>query len=187
MAVFIDNVVHEHTHRTLTKLGENTLLHEQRILQVMGAFISGKKGSLLESSVQGPAWYKSFMPMPVTLGKPSEQSEEKIKIDEVMHHTVTKKEFNHWLHQDALIELLEECDIETSTRYELFDVLDADMGGALEFQELLTGLMKLRGPITKSDIISISLKVRHLTGMIEDIMTTLVQVDKSVSNFKRSL
>ena len=38
---------------------------------------------------------------------------------------------------------------------DLFDVLDADMSGELEFEEMIDGLLKCRGPASKTDIIAI--------------------------------
>merc|ERR1712050_391816 len=64
--------------------------------------------------------------------------------------------------------LLAEADIESSTRFDLFDALDADLSGELTFSEVIEGLMRLRGPISKSDIIAVRLKVRHITQLMED-------------------
>merc|ERR1712087_836357 len=72
-----------------------------------------------------------------------------------------------------MLTMLEEVEIETCTKFELFDVLDVDMGGELELDELITGLMKLRGPISKSDIVATRLKVRHVTKMMEDVWRKL--------------
>ena len=52
--------------------------------------------------------------------------------------------------------------IETATKSELFDVLDADMGGELTLSELRNGLMRLRGPITKSDIVAVRLEIYNI-------------------------
>merc|ERR1712186_12635 len=82
---------------------------------------------------------------------------------------ISRDVFNTWLRTEEMVELLEEVDIETSTKYELFDVLDVDMGGELGIDELVGGLMRLRGPISKSDIVAVRLKVRHMTKLIEDI------------------
>ena len=59
-----------------------------------------------------------------------------------------------------LLELFREAHIETATKSEVFDVLDSDMSGALTVQELTSGLMRLRGPITKTDVVATRLQVR---------------------------
>merc|ERR1711948_225920 len=84
-----------------------------------------------------------------------------------------KEVFNEWLKDPEMLTMLEEVEIETCTKFELFDVLDVDMGGELELDELITGLMKLRGPISKSDIVATRLKVRHVTKMMEDVWRKL--------------
>merc|ERR1712060_788712 len=82
---------------------------------------------------------------------------------------VTRDIFNAWLTDPDMLSLLEECEIETATKFELFDVLDVDMGGSLGVNELIGGLMRLRGPVSKSDIVAVRLKVRYITGLIEKI------------------
>merc|ERR1712039_483943 len=69
--------------------------------------------------------------------------------------------------------LLDEVEVETSTKFELFDVLDADMGGELGLDELIGGLMRLRGPISKSEIVAIRLKVQYMTKLLEDVWEKL--------------
>lgn len=76
---------------------------------------------------------------------------------------ISRDQFHGWLTVPAFLDVLERADIDTSTKFDLFDILDADMGGSLEPAELLTGLMKLRGPVSKNDIIATRLKVRLLT------------------------
>merc|ERR1712060_1342 len=55
---------------------------------------------------------------------------------------ISRDVFNIWLQDAEMMACLEEVDIETSTRFELFDVLDADGGGELSFGELVSGLMR---------------------------------------------
>merc|ERR1712232_780735 len=77
--------------------------------------------------------------------------------------------FNTWLRDSDFLDVIEECEIETATKFELFDVLDVDMGGELSFDELVNGLMRLRGPISKSDTVAVRLKVRYMTHMLEEL------------------
>merc|ERR1712083_945645 len=85
------------------------------------------------------------------------------------HTMIPRNVFNHWLYDPQMLATLEEADIETSTKLELFDVLDVDMGGELGLDELIGGLMRLRGPISKTDVVAIRLKVRYMTKLVEDI------------------
>ena len=75
---------------------------------------------------------------------------------------VTRDEFNHWLaSHEGLLDTLEDAEIDLSCKSDLFDVLDADMSGELEFEEMIDGLLKCRGPASKTDIIAI----RQGTGL----------------------
>lgn len=86
---------------------------------------------------------------------------------------IPRELFNTWLTDPDLLALLQEVDIDTALKSEIFDVCDVDKSGSLTVDELVSGLMRLRGPISKSDIIAIRLKVRYLTKMLEDIHHTL--------------
>eukprot|EP00930_Biecheleria_cincta_P012379 TRINITY_DN11609_c0_g1_i2.p1 TRINITY_DN11609_c0_g1~~TRINITY_DN11609_c0_g1_i2.p1 ORF type:complete len:587 (+),score=79.27 TRINITY_DN11609_c0_g1_i2:24-1763(+) len=44
---------------------------------------------------------------------------------------ISKEQFHDWLGVPAFLDVLERADIDTSTKFDLFDILDADMGGAL--------------------------------------------------------
>eukprot|EP00928_Gymnodinium_smaydae_P042748 TRINITY_DN28752_c0_g1_i1.p1 TRINITY_DN28752_c0_g1~~TRINITY_DN28752_c0_g1_i1.p1 ORF type:complete len:430 (+),score=67.82 TRINITY_DN28752_c0_g1_i1:758-2047(+) len=82
--------------------------------------------------------------------------------------------WNKWLStDDELIEALGDAEIDLSSKYDLFDVLDADMSGELDFHEIVDGLMKCRGPVSKTDVIAIRLKVTHLMRMIMEIHSKL--------------
>eukprot|EP00913_Durusdinium_trenchii_P032260 g30205.t1 len=70
---------------------------------------------------------------------------------------------------EEMIQMLSHCKIETATKYDLFDVLDAEMVDKLHFNELVDGLMRLRGPITKVDVIALRLKMRHLVRLVHQV------------------
>merc|ERR1712137_291930 len=97
---------------------------------------------------------------------------------------ITRDIFNGWLiHDRRMIDILEELDIDTATKFELFDMLDVDMGGELEFGELVDGLMHVRGPIAKIDIVATRLSVRYLTRMMEcvchELGCDMMEVEKA--------
>ena len=85
---------------------------------------------------------------------------------------VTRDEFNHWLaSHEGLLDTLEDAEIDLSCKSDLFDVLDADMSGELEFEEMIDGLLKCRGPASKTDIIAI----RQGTGLHLSILPPRVR------------
>merc|ERR1712066_162767 len=78
---------------------------------------------------------------------------------------ITRALFNTWLKDPQFLALLEDCEIDTATKFDLFDALDVDMGGTLEIHELVNGLMRLRGPVSETDIVAMRLKIRHVTDL----------------------
>eukprot|EP00930_Biecheleria_cincta_P028760 TRINITY_DN20050_c0_g1_i1.p1 TRINITY_DN20050_c0_g1~~TRINITY_DN20050_c0_g1_i1.p1 ORF type:complete len:1208 (+),score=169.27 TRINITY_DN20050_c0_g1_i1:32-3655(+) len=86
---------------------------------------------------------------------------------------ISRKRFNRWLAEDkSLTETLEEANVDLSMKYDLFDVLDADSSGELSYTELLEGLMRCRGPVSKADIVAIRLQVQHIARLVDLIDQT---------------
>lgn len=65
--------------------------------------------------------------------------------------------------------MLEHADIDIHNKATLFDIMDADMGGSLSTFEVFQGLMQLRGPPTKGDIVGISLRVTHIAQLLQEM------------------
>jgi len=86
---------------------------------------------------------------------------------------ITRQVFNTWLDDKQMLQLLDDMDVGTGNRTGLFDVLDVDQSGTLEVQEIVSGLMNLRGPAEKCDVIATLMSVRHILPVIEDIHRTL--------------
>lgn len=73
---------------------------------------------------------------------------------------ITRKVFKAWLHHPVWITMLDDLEISCSNRYDLFDVIDADMSGELDIEELIDGLTRLRGPAEKKDAVAALLSCR---------------------------
>jgi len=150
MAIFIDNVVTAHIQRKQQQLGETADVIGAKIETIISR-------RFLKQSIQTQTGIK--------------MSEGQVVLDE--DAVITKDVFNLWLLDSEILELLEEAEVETSTKYELFDALDVDGGGELTVEELADGLMKLRGPISKNDIVATRLKVTYMTELVEDVCRQL--------------
>merc|ERR1711937_137618 len=95
---------------------------------------------------------------------------------------VDKSVWESWLQMPATLKLLREVEIDVSARHDLFDALDVELTEAISLDTLIGGLMKLRGPINKLDIVATRLKVTHIMRMTIDICHKLgIQYDKSNS------
>eukprot|EP00930_Biecheleria_cincta_P040032 TRINITY_DN27463_c0_g1_i1.p1 TRINITY_DN27463_c0_g1~~TRINITY_DN27463_c0_g1_i1.p1 ORF type:complete len:672 (+),score=118.40 TRINITY_DN27463_c0_g1_i1:23-2017(+) len=81
---------------------------------------------------------------------------------------VTRDKWREWLARGDFLALLKDADISASNKMELFDALDADGGGELNIEELLYGLMKLRGPVSKSEIVAIRVKISYMCQLLQD-------------------
>merc|ERR1711957_203103 len=182
MAIFIDNVVTAHIQRKQKELGENAAIMEVRINEVIAKRLERcRERNRLQtetvcreksSSVGGffGGRYMSAEAKDYNLAARKSEAQASIGAaadgDDV---TITKEVFSMWLKDPEMLVLLEEVEVETSTKYELFDALDVDSGGELTVDELVSGLMKLRGPVSKNDIVATRLKVGYLTELVEEM------------------
>jgi len=91
-------------------------------------------------------------------------------------HKISRKLFTMWLHDKSFVSLLESMDINTANKGDLFDVLDRDLTGDLYFRDIIDGLMRMRGPPTKSDSVAALLGVRYLTVAVEDLRAKFEKV-----------
>merc|ERR1719198_1621726 len=77
-------------------------------------------------------------------------------------HEITKEMFNEVFQDPAVHVLMDELEISDSDRLDLFAVLDSDDSGSLNIDELITGMMALRGQAKRSDMISTKLSVKAM-------------------------
>merc|ERR1712151_383174 len=86
---------------------------------------------------------------------------------------VSKTEFEVMVTDPYVSTLLDDLEVEEDNRSDLFDVLDADGNGKLQIGELVVGLMKLRGPARKSDVIAVRLMLRDFQKTFRDFQMDL--------------
>ncbi|CAE7604487.1 unnamed protein product [Symbiodinium sp. CCMP2592] len=189
MAVFIDNVTDGSTKKRQRQLGANAPKTEWLISSVLRNIILTK---ILHKEAEEEAWNGDYH---AHGRRPSKILKEKLAALQEMYgykpHTiheyeqlsneirkemgrrnvvVTREEFNHWLSgEKELITTLDDSEIDLSCKSDLFDVLDADLSGELEFEEMIDGLLKCRGPASKTDIIAVRLKTALLVKLMIDL------------------
>lgn len=185
MAVFIDNVTKSQQQRKQKELGETADMIETDLKLLITKFLTdpgGNHGRLVfkNSSLSAAAWTKLVGLTDVGKARDLATKQKlantyfQILKDDVV--TISRDVFQMWLEDVEFMTTLEDADVDVSARAELFDILDVDMGGELSADELVTGLMKLRGDVSKGDIVAIMLQVRHLTHQLEDMADKLDSV-----------
>merc|ERR1711924_490370 len=83
--------------------------------------------------------------------------------------------------------LLEELDICITSRDQLFDVLDSDGNGYLAVNELVDGLMRLRGPSDKGDTVSAVLMIRTMQKHIRRFEEAVLHNQELIKDIMRQL
>merc|ERR1712039_268950 len=95
------------------------------------------------------------------------------------------------LNDKKVKDLLEDLEISVSNHSKLFDIIDSNGSGSLDVGELIEGLMKLRGPADKGDIVCASLMVRstqrHLRKLEADLYKRHSELEKSQDKMLKSL
>jgi len=79
-----------------------------------------------------------------------------------LHLAIAKPDFERAMAGDEAQEMLDELEVSLSNRSKLFDILDSNGNGSLDLSEVVEGIMKLRGPADKGDIVCTSLMLRSL-------------------------
>ena len=173
MAIFLENATTSAGRRKQKELGEKADATEQAIRKIIVQMVdpsvmerAGDRRSLASRMTQffdRPS-QKSGNGRNLSMGQSAEvfwrTQYELLRRSGV---TVDRRSFMMWLEEPSFLSVLENADVDVSNKFDLFDVLDADMGGKLELDEVVTGLMKLRGPVSKSDLVAMRLQVRLLT------------------------
>merc|ERR1719265_112010 len=73
-----------------------------------------------------------------------------------------KDDFDIIMMDPEVQKILSDLDVPQDDRHGLFNVLDADRKGMLRIDELVGGIMMLRGTTRKSDVIQVSLMCRSM-------------------------
>lgn len=81
---------------------------------------------------------------------------------------LNRVQFESIIEEPDVQQLLDELDLSSSDRGGLFDVLDADGDGCIAMDELLRGMLQVRGDARKSDVVATRLAVRTIQNRIKD-------------------
>jgi hypothetical protein len=176
MAVFIEYVMTESLRRKQHERGRNAVELECRLKAViceLSRRIKPRESSqLLRIAGTVRKWLSGCFRNPGSRSRSTlrESGQLDRQISELNADlAITRPVFNMWLKDPDMLNLLDALDINMANLTDLFDVLDADLSGQLDVHELISGLMRLRGPPEKCDTIETLLGVRHMTSMLEDI------------------
>ncbi|CAE7350729.1 Catsper1, partial [Symbiodinium microadriaticum] len=89
--------------------------------------------------------------------------------DEIQDNIAVTKELFLLVIQDRQVQLLmDDLDLPPD-RANLFEVIDADGSGTLHIAELVHGLLKIRGEVTKSDTVAALLATKAVQAMLSEI------------------
>lgn len=119
----------------------------------------------------------------VTHAKQEPQEPEVLPIVD-MDMAITREMFRQVVSAPEAQELLDELDVNVMDHLSLFDALDADGSGSLDVQELLQGILQLRGTAEKTDAVASVLKLRNLQ---QSLRVFQVEVIKGINELKTRL
>lgn len=181
MAVFIDNVTKSQNQRKQKELGESAEMTECALKMMLAKFINepraGDNSKDMLKRISDDALKK--LASLTDAGRSRNQAEQRRVANEAFnlleecHINITREVFQAWLKDPEFVKVLEEAEVDISNKFELFNILDVDSGGELSVEELLNGLMGLRGDVSKGDVVSILLRVRDLLQRVEKMETRM--------------
>jgi len=97
---------------------------------------------------------------------------------------ITRRDFDNMMRQSSVQSLMDDLELADINRVGLFDVLDADGSGTLSIEELVAGILEVRGEARKSDVIACRLSVRAMQEQLKSsnsmLMHLLIDVNQHV-------
>jgi len=190
MAIFVENVMENTRQRRQEELAQDSIQMESRLRDLLKRLIIGdpklkplikKPAANSNSQNSENGIFHTFRDLVndsremlasremLSKGRRTEKAvEEGDETDELQYVTITPEVFDSWLWIPEFQRMLDTLEISTSNPRELFDVLDADMSGELEVDELVVGLMSLRGPTQKSHSVASLLYLRVMQTMLRE-------------------
>merc|ERR1711920_569532 len=97
-------------------------------------------------------------------------------VNRLRHLQITPEKFKNLCASTDFRDILRTLDIPDEEQLDLFDTLDIDGGGTLDLEELIQGVYKLRGDARRSDIVGVSLQMRHMQEEIQSLQKDLKEL-----------
>eukprot|EP00931_Biecheleriopsis_adriatica_P093241 TRINITY_DN6698_c1_g1_i1.p1 TRINITY_DN6698_c1_g1~~TRINITY_DN6698_c1_g1_i1.p1 ORF type:complete len:734 (+),score=134.83 TRINITY_DN6698_c1_g1_i1:133-2334(+) len=165
MAIFIDNVMESHFNRKQEEISNTAQRIEASIKGCLVRLVinSKAKGGVPDEALDEIRALDDMFSSNLT------RIRAQFEVFQELDIVITRSMFTVWLRDLEFLEVLRDADIDVSNKGSLFDVMDADGGGWLSIDELYNGLMKLRGPVSKNDIISILVRAQHLVSQADSL------------------
>eukprot|EP00408_Alexandrium_pacificum_P065449 CAMPEP_0171172698 /NCGR_PEP_ID=MMETSP0790-20130122/9849_1 /TAXON_ID=2925 /ORGANISM="Alexandrium catenella, Strain OF101" /LENGTH=687 /DNA_ID=CAMNT_0011637555 /DNA_START=19 /DNA_END=2082 /DNA_ORIENTATION=- len=88
---------------------------------------------------------------------------------------LSRRQFDMILATRIVQSLLDELEIDETDRKGLFDVLDSDCSGTITIEELISGLMAVRGQARKSDTVATMLAVKSVQKSLRTMAALMIQ------------
>ena len=88
---------------------------------------------------------------------------------------IGRETFDRILTEPRVIELLEQLGVDEVDSVGLFDVLDSDDSGTVSTEELVDGILMVRGQLKKSDTIATRLAVKAIQTSLHNCRIQLLQ------------
>eukprot|EP00930_Biecheleria_cincta_P020769 TRINITY_DN15544_c0_g1_i2.p1 TRINITY_DN15544_c0_g1~~TRINITY_DN15544_c0_g1_i2.p1 ORF type:complete len:287 (+),score=10.54 TRINITY_DN15544_c0_g1_i2:158-1018(+) len=168
LAVFIDTVLASQLRRKLHSISETSTKVETDIKEGLIRLVLQSKANGVSAKVE-----EEILSLSDSFTTRGALVRAQFEILDHGNCMISRSAFMAFLSDRDFVWTLYEADIETSNSSSIFDVLDADLSGFLTVNEVYTGLQRLRGPICKSEIVGIRLKVRHVSSMLTNLFKHL--------------
>mmetsp|Transcript_43864 Transcript_43864/g.80132 ORF Transcript_43864/g.80132 Transcript_43864/m.80132 type:complete len:664 (+) Transcript_43864:85-2076(+) len=94
-------------------------------------------------------------------------------LDKITHMSVNKDAFNDFLKDPEVHTILDDLDVPEEERLDIFEVLDANGNGTLQLEELIHGVIRLRGDPRRSDVVQVLLVIRSLQEEMQEFRDSM--------------
>jgi len=193
MAIFVENTLEaarmNQKKKQLVKQNESVRVAKE--LQEVVVFLLSGGGPLLSGPVVNtneadvPSIRKSLfgrlLDRADSIASHNTGLQQKLSEDQMaMTVAVTYDDFAKLMSDPRVMEKMDDLEIHIADPEKLFEIIDSNGNGALDVNELIEGLMKLRGPADKGDAVSAALMVRQMQRDIHRLEIEMRQWHKTL-------
>jgi len=173
MAIFVENTLETARQSQQKRQAARTKEHvrvaqelREIVLRICTRDRKGAKASKSKSSFFKRSLFK---------GKDEPSPDSGPEEEETLQMAVSRPVFEEVMQDPKVIAILEDLEIGVTSSSKLFDIIDSNGSGLLDVGELIEGLMKLRGPADKGDVVCASLMVRSVQRELQRLDVEMLE------------
>lgn len=106
----------------------------------------------------------------------------KIDFDQIADISITEQFWRAFIEERDVRDILSELGLSQDDTTDLFIILDADKSGTLDLEEIVSGILKVRGDAKRSDVVTVGLLVQATHEALRNFEFLLIRMLQDQNN-----